>query len=180
MTSQEIFLRELFARAVSAADPMVCVPKALPRKPPGKVVVIGAGKASARMAEAVETVWGPCEGIVITRYGYERPMKGIELRSAAHPVPDEAGVLATQELIATINQLGPDDFVLSLISGGGSALLCAPREGISLADKQAITTNLLASGAPISEINSVRKTLSQVKGGRLAAMAFPASFRAKY
>lgn len=170
----EAFLRDLFARAVDAADPMRCVPAALPPKPDGRVVVIGAGKASARMAEAVESAWGPCEGLVITRYGYERPTRGIEIASAAHPVPDAAGVAATRRLLTLLQGLGEGDFVLALISGGGSALLCAPADGITLEEKQAVTADLLASGAPIGEINGIRKELSAAKGGRLAAAAYPA------
>ena len=125
----EAFLRALFDRAVAAADPMIGVPAALPpRKPDGRVLVIGAGKASARMAEAVEAHWGPCEGLVITRYGYGRPCKGIEIVEAAHPVTDAAGVAATRRLLRLLDSVEEGDFVLSLISGGGSALLCAPAE----------------------------------------------------
>lgn len=174
MKPTQSFLRSLFDAAVKAADPMACVPAHLPKKPSGRVVVIGAGKASARMAEAVESVWGTCEGLVITRYGYERPLKGIDLRSASHPVPDDAGVKATRDLLDLVKNLGEDDFVLSLISGGGSALLCAPETGISLEEKRQLTEALLKSGAPIAEINGVRKTISRVKGGRLAAEAYPA------
>jgi hydroxypyruvate reductase len=168
------FLRRLFEAAVAAADPMRCVPAALPPKPPGRVLVVGAGKASARMAEAVESVWGPCEGLVITRYGHARPCRGIEIAEAAHPVPDAAGVAATARLLARLDGLGPDDFVLALISGGASALLVAPAEGVTLAEKRAVTAALLASGAPIDRMNLVRKHLSQVKGGQLAARAHPA------
>jgi len=138
------------------------------------VVVVGAGKASARMAEAVEAVWGPCEGLVITRYGYARPCAGIEIVEASHPVPDAAGAAATARMRALLAGLGADDTVLALISGGGSALLVAPAEGIALAEKQALTAALLASGAPIGDINGVRKELSAVKGGRLAVAAWPA------
>ena len=171
----DILLRQLFDRAVEVADPMQVIPNVLPPKPEaGRVVVIGAGKASARMAEAVESVWGPCDGLVITRYGYARPCAGIEIVEAAHPVPDDAGIAATGRLLEIVSGLGPDDFALALISGGGSALLCAPAEGLTLADKQAVTSDLLASGAPIGEINGIRKQLSSVKGGKLAAAAFPA------
>jgi len=170
----ETLLRGLFAAAVAAADPMRVIPEALPPRPAGRVVVVGAGKASARMAEAVETVWGPCEGLVITRYGYGRPTRGIEIVEAAHPVPDAAGVTATGRMLDLLRSLGPEDFVLALISGGGSALLCAPAEGLSLADKQAVSAALLASGAPIDRMNAVRKHLSAVKGGQLAAAAYPA------
>lgn len=168
------FLRLLFDRAVEVADPMRSLSRFLPEKPPGRILVIGAGKASARMAEAVEAAWGPCEGLVITRYGYARPCRGIEIVEAAHPVPDQAGVDATARMLVLLKGLDQDDFVLALISGGASALLCAPGEGVTLAEKQALNAALLASGAPISAMNTVRKHLSRVKGGQLAAAAFPA------
>jgi glycerate 2-kinase len=168
------FLRQLFDRAVEVADPMRSLAGFLPEKPKGRLIVIGAGKASARMAEAVEAVWGPCEGLVITRYGYGRPCQGIEIVEAAHPVPDQAGVDATQRMLGLVQGLTEDDFVLALISGGASALLCAPAEGMTLAEKQAVNAALLASGAPISAMNTVRKHLSRVKGGQLAAAAYPA------
>ena len=168
------FLRSLFDRAVAVADPMRIMAAHLPPRPPGRVLVIGAGKASARMAEAVEAAWGPCEGLVITRYGYGRPTQGIRIVEAAHPVPDQAGAEATAQMLALLGGLGPDDLVLALISGGASALLVAPALGISLADKQAVNAALLASGAPISAMNLVRKHLSRVKGGQLAAAAWPA------
>ena len=167
-------LRRLFDRAVAVADPIRILSGHLPAKPPGRVVVVGAGKASARMAEAVEAAWGPCEGLVITRYGHARPCHGIEIVEAGHPVPDAAGVAATRRMLELVAGLGPEDFALVLISGGGSALLCAPAGGLTLADKQAVARALLASGAPISEVNGVRKQLSAVKGGRLAAAAHPA------
>lgn len=168
------FLRSLFDRAVEVADPMRSLAQHLPEKPAGRVVVVGAGKASARMAEAVESIWGPCEGLVITRYGYARPCRGIRIVEAAHPVPDAAGLAATAEMLDLLRGLGPDDFVLALISGGASALLCAPAEGVSLAEKRAINQALLDSGAPIDSMNTVRKHLSRVKGGQLAAAAYPA------
>lgn len=174
MMDPEGFLRHLFDVAVAAADPMQVVPAALPPRPAGRVVVIGAGKASARMAEAVESVWGPCEGLVITRYGYGRPCRGVEIVEAGHPVPDQAGVSATGRMLDLLAGLGEGDFVLALISGGGSALLCAPAEGLTLADKQAVNAALLASGAPIDRMNVIRKHLSRVKGGQLAAAAWPA------
>lgn len=167
------FLRALFHRAVEVADPMRSLGPHLPPRPEGRVVVVGAGKASARMAEAVEALWGPCEGLVITRHGHGRPLQGIEIVEAAHPVPDAAGVAATARMLALLDSLGAQDFVLALISGGASALLCAP-QGVSLAEKQAVTAGLLASGAPISAINLVRKHLSAVKGGQLAVAAYPA------
>lgn len=168
------FLRQLFDRAVEVADPMRSLARFLPEKPKGRVLVIGAGKASARMAEAVEAAWGPCEGLVITRYGYARPCQGIEIVEAAHPVPDQAGVDATARMLKLLAGRTEDDFVLALISGGASALLCAPAEGVTLAEKQQVNAALLASGAPILAMNTVRKHLSRVKGGQLAAAAYPA------
>lgn len=168
------FLRSLFARAVEVADPMRSIPQHLPPRPTGRVVVVGAGKASARMAEAVEAVWGPCEGLVITRYGHARPCRGIEVVEASHPVPDGAGAVATDRMLSLLHGLGEGDFVLALISGGASALLVAPVDGVSLAEKQAVNAALLASGAPIDRMNTVRKHLSRVKGGQLAAAAHPA------
>lgn len=168
------FLRQLFDRAVEVADPMRSLAAYLPERPAGRLLVIGAGKASARMAEAVEAAWGPCEGLVITRYGYGRPCQGVEIVEAAHPVPDAAGVAATARMLALLEGLGEGDFVLALISGGASALLCAPSEGLTLAEKQQVNAALLASGAPISAMNTVRKHLSRVKGGQLAAAAWPA------
>lgn len=168
------FLRQLFDRAVEVADPMRSLARFLPEKPKGRLLVIGAGKASARMAEAVEAAWGPCEGLVITRYGYARPCKGIEIVEAAHPVPDQAGVDATRRMLELLEPLTEDDFVLALISGGASALLCAPAEGMTLAEKQQVNAALLASGAPIVQMNTVRKHLSRVKGGQLSAAAYPA------
>jgi hydroxypyruvate reductase len=170
----ESLLRALFDKAVEVADPMRSLAAHLPPKPAGRVVVVGAGKASARMAEAVEAVWGPCEGLVITRYGYGRPCQGIKIVEAAHPVPDAAGAAATAEMLALLGGLGEGDFVLALISGGASALLVAPVEGVSLAEKQAVNAALLACGAPIAQMNTVRKHLSRVKGGQLAAAAYPA------
>ncbi|WP_420413562.1 glycerate kinase type-2 family protein [Roseibium sp.] len=170
----DIMLRSLFEKAVDVADPMKSLARFLPEKPAGRVVVIGAGKASARMAEAVEAEWGPCEGLVITRYGYGRPTQGIEIVEAAHPVPDAAGQAATERLLDLLKGLGGDVFVLALISGGASALLTAPAGDINLSDKQAVNQALLASGAPIGQMNVVRKHLSNVKGGQLAAAAYPA------
>lgn len=167
-------LRALFDRAVAVADPMRSLAAVLPPKPAGRVVVVGAGKASARMAEAVEAVWGPCEGLVITRYGYARPCEGIEIVEAAHPVPDEAGARATDRMLALLEGLGEGDFVLALISGGASALLVAPCAGVTLGEKQAVSAGLLDSGAPIDRMNTLRKHLSRVKGGQLAAAAWPA------
>lgn len=174
MIQPDPFLRCLFARAVEVADPMRSIPQHLPPRPTGRVVIVGAGKASARMAEAVEAVWGPCEGLVITRYGHVRPCRGIEVVEAAHPVPDGAGAAATDRMLDLLQGLGERDFVLALISGGASALLVAPADGVTLAEKQAVNAALLASGAPIDRMNTVRKHLSRVKGGQLAAAAYPA------
>lgn len=168
------FLESLFSEAVAVADPMRVVAAHLPVRPTGRLVIIGAGKASARMAEAVEAHYGPCDGLVITRYGYERPTAGIEIVQASHPVPDAAGVAATRRLIDLVTGLTPDDVVIALISGGGSALLCAPSESLTLDDKMDVNRALLASGAPIDEMNVVRKHLSLVKGGQLAAACYPA------
>ncbi|WP_434055613.1 MAG: glycerate kinase [Roseibium sp.] len=170
----EEILRNLFQRAVEVADPMKSLAAFLPEKPEGRVTVIGAGKASARMAEAVEAAWGPCSGLVITRYGYGRPCQGIEIVEAAHPVPDEAGLAATRRMLDLVESLGEDDFVLALISGGASALLTAPAGDITLLEKQQVNQALLSSGAPIGQMNTVRKHLSAVKGGQLAAAAHPA------
>ena len=170
----EALLRQLFDRAVEVADPMRSLAAALPPKPAGRVVVVGAGKASARMAEAVEAVWGPCEGLVITRYGYARRCQGVEIVEAAHPVPDRAGQEATARMLALLQGCGAEDFVLALISGGASALLVSPAEGVTLAEKAAVNAALLASGAPIDRMNTLRKHLSRVKGGQLAAAAYPA------
>lgn len=170
----EAFLRGLFAAAVAAADPMRVVPAALPPRPAGRVLVVGAGKASARMAEAVESAWGPCEGLVITRTGHARPTWRIEIVEAAHPVPDAAGAAATARMLDLLAGLSADDLVLVLISGGASALLVAPAPGVTLDDKIALNAALLASGAPIDRMNTVRKHISRVKGGQLAAAAAPA------
>ncbi|MDJ1017830.1 MAG: glycerate kinase [Paracoccaceae bacterium] len=175
VTDPRAFLRSLFDEAVRVADPMRVVPAVLPDRPEGRFVVLGAGKASARMAEAVEATWGPCEGLVITRYGYGRPTKGIDIVEAAHPVPDQAGADATTRMLDIARGLGEGDLALILISGGGSALLTAPAGEISLSEKQAVNAALLKSGAPIDQMNVVRKHLSRVKGGQLAAAAHPAT-----
>jgi hydroxypyruvate reductase len=170
-----MLLRSLFDAAVAAADPRLCVPGKLPVPPKGRTVVVGAGKASAAMAEAVEANWrGPLSGLVITRYGHSARCRSIEIVEAAHPVPDERGRDAALKIRELVRGLTADDLVLCLISGGGSALLAAPAPGLTLADKQAVSRGLLASGAPISAMNCVRKHLSALKGGRLAAAAFPA------
>ncbi len=167
-------LRLLFEKAVAAADPMRCVPAALPEKPAGRVVVVGAGKGSARMAEAIESAWGPMEGLVLTRYGYGRPCQGINIVEAAHPVPDAAGFEGTRRMLDLLKPLGADDTVVALISGGASALLVQPAGDITLQEKQALNAALLRSGASIDEMNIVRKHVSRVKGGQLAGTAFPA------
>ena len=169
------FLRRLFDAAIAAADPVLCVPPHLPPDDGGRLIVIGAGKASAAMARAVEDHWsGPLDGLVVTRYGHGVPCQRIEIVEAAHPVPDAAGELAAQRILAKVQGLNENDRVLALISGGGSALLAAPAAGITLAEKRALTTALLRSGASIGEMNCVRKHLSAIKGGRLAAAAWPA------
>lgn len=181
--SPRALLRALFDAAVAAADPAVRVPAHLPPRPKGKTLVIGAGKASAAMAKAVEQAWdGPLEGLVVTRYAHAVPCArpgagpgtGIEIVEASHPVPDAAGETAARRILDLVSGLGPDDLVLCLISGGGSALLSLPAEGLTLADKQAVNQALLRSGATIGEMNCVRKHLSAIKGGRLAAAAAPA------
>ncbi|WP_370674136.1 glycerate kinase [Pleomorphomonas sp. PLEO] len=170
-----VLLRSMFDAAIAAAQPDRCVPPFLPPRPKGRLIVLGAGKASAAMARAVERHWdGPIEGLVVTRYGYAVPTERIEGVEAAHPVPDAAGLQAARRICDIAAGAGQDDTVLCLISGGGSALLALPLEGITLEDKQAINRALLASGAPISEMNCVRRHLSAVKGGRLAALAHPA------
>ncbi|HXE40823.1 MAG TPA: glycerate kinase [Azonexus sp.] len=175
MTPREM-LRTLFDAAIAAADPARCVPPYLPPDDGGRLIVIGAGKASAAMAQAVERLWsGPLDGLVVTRYGHGVPCERIEIVEAAHPVPDAAGELAAQRILDKVRGLSENDRVLALISGGGSALLAAPAAGITLAEKRAITSSLLRSGASIGEINCVRKHLSAIKGGRLAVAAWPAS-----
>ena len=176
MTAPASLLRRLFDAAVASAQPAVCVPPHLPGTPPaGRLVVIGAGKASAAMAQAVEQHWnGPLEGLVVTRYGYAVPCERIEIVEAAHPVPDAAGERAAARMLDYVADLGPDDLVLCLVSGGGSALLPLPIPPLSLADKQAINRSLLKCGATISEMNCVRRHLSAIKGGRLAAACHPA------
>jgi glycerate 2-kinase len=168
-------LLDMFQAAVNAAAPALCVPAHLPPRPKGRTIVVGAGKAAASMAAAVEAHWnGPIEGLVVTRYGHGVPCRHIEVVEASHPVPDEAGSKAARRILDKISGLTADDLVLVLISGGGSALLALPADGISLADKQAINRALLKCGADITEINAVRKHLSAIKGGRLAVAAAPA------
>jgi glycerate 2-kinase len=173
--SQRKLLRSLFQAAVDAADPAKLVPRHLPPKPRGRTIVVGAGKASAAMARALERSWdGPLEGLVVTRYGHGVPCDRIEIVEAAHPVPDAKGAGAAARMLELVKGLTSDDLVIALISGGASALLVAPAAGLTLADKQAVTKQLLASGADITEMNCLRKHLSAIKGGRLAAAAAPA------
>ena len=168
-------LRAMFDAAIAAAQPALCVPPALPAPPRGRLVVIGAGKASAAMARAVEDHWtGPLSGLVVTRYGYAVPCRRIEIVEAAHPVPDDAGEHAARRMLGAVAGLGADDLVLCLVSGGGSSLLPMPLPGLTLADEQALNRALLASGASIGEMNCVRRHLSAIKGGRLAAACRPA------
>jgi hydroxypyruvate reductase len=172
---QADLLRTLFDAAVATAAPALCVPPNLPAPGAGRTLVVGAGKAGAAMARAVEDNWdGPLEGLVITRYGHNVPCQRIEVVEAAHPVPDAAGLAAAERILAMVGGLTADDLVLCLISGGGSALLSLPAGSLTLADKQAVNRALLKSGATIHEMNCVRKHLSAIKGGRLAAAAAPA------
>ena len=164
------FLRALFDAAVAAAAPARCLPPLLPPPPAGRTLVVGAGKAAAAMAKAVEDHWpGPLSGLVVTRYGHAVDCARIEVVEAAHPVPDAAGRAAAGRILEAVRGLGPDDLALCLVSGGGSALLALPAAGLTLEDKQAVSRALLRSGAAIDEMNCVRKHLSAVKGGRLAA-----------
>ncbi len=168
-------LTELFAAACEAVAPERCVPPHLPAPPGGRTVVVGAGKAAAAMARAVENSWpGPLEGLVVTRYGHGVPCEQIEVVEAAHPVPDAAGLAAATRILETVRGLSADDLVLCLLSGGGSALLTCPSPGLSIEDKQQITKRLLVSGADIAAINCVRKHMSAIKGGQLAVACQPA------
>lgn len=166
---RDLFQR-LFQAAVAAADPGIGIRANLPDPPKGRCVVVGAGKAAAQMAAAFDAAWeGSLSGLVVTRYGSAQPAGRIEVAEAAHPVPDAAGMKAARRMLDLVAGLGPDDLVVALISGGGSALLPLPPEGLTLADKMAVNEALLASGAPIAAMNAVRKHLSAIKGGRLAA-----------
>lgn len=170
------FLRGLFECAVAAADPGAAVRAHLPEKPKGRCVVVGAGKASAAMAAALDTAWPDVDlsGVVVTRYGHKVPAGRIEIIEAAHPVPDDNSLLAARRIIAAVSGLSSDDLVIALVSGGGSALMTLPAGKMTLTDKQDINRQLLASGATIAEMNTVRRALSAIKGGRLAAAAAPA------
>ncbi|MCP5298268.1 MAG: glycerate kinase [Chromatiaceae bacterium] len=168
-------LRKMFDAAIASAQADVCIQHFLPERPAGRTLVIGAGKASAAMARALETHWGwPFEGLVVTRYGYRVECESIEIVEAAHPVPDAAGLEAARRMLGLVDGLTADDLVICLISGGGSALLPLPLDGLTLDDKQAVNRELLRCGASISEMNCVRRHLSAVKGGRLAAACHPA------
>ncbi|EHH67356.1 glycerate kinase type-2 family protein [Gluconobacter morbifer] len=168
------FLTDLFNAAVRAADAERVLAENLPSPPKGKTVVIGAGKGAAHLAAAFEKVWkAPFSGVVVTRHGCACPTGTIRVLEAAHPVPDDAGLRATRALFEAVRDLGPDDLVVALICGGGSALLPAPPEGMTLEDEIALNQALLASGAPISVMNAIRKQVSTIKGGRLAAAAAP-------
>jgi hydroxypyruvate reductase len=175
VTDPRGLLGRMFQAAVDAAQPARRIPACLPEPPKGRTIVIGAGKASGAMAQALERHWpGPLSGLVVTRYGYAVPCERITIVEAAHPVPDAAGLEAARRMLETVRGLGPDDLVICLVSGGGSALLPLPGGGITLADKQAINRALLACGASITEMNCVRRHLSAIKGGRLAAACHPA------
>lgn len=175
------YLSELFEKGLEAAAPENCVPQCLPERPKSRVFVVAAGKAAAAMARAVELSWGaqdgyqPLQGIAVTRYGHGVACQHIEVIEAAHPVPDNRGELAARKILEMAEQLTEDDLLLCLISGGGSALLGLPADGIMFDEKKQINKALLLSGAPIGEMNVVRKHLSAIKGGRLAQAAFPAA-----
>ncbi len=176
MTQPRVFLRKLFDTAVAAASPEKCMHKWLPMRPHGRVVIVGAGKAAASMALELEKHWAdPLEGVVIVPYGHGTNCKSIEIIEAAHPVPDDAGVAAARTILERVSDLSASDTVVCLLSGGGSALLSLPASGVTLTEKQAITSQLLRSGAAIHEINCVRKKLSAIKGGKLAAACAPAT-----
>ncbi|WP_159864990.1 MULTISPECIES: glycerate kinase [unclassified Raoultella] len=171
----ESLLKNMFLAAIESAQPHHSIPKYLPNDKKGKLIVIGAGKASAAMAKAVEDNWeGELSGVVVTRYGYAVPCQHIDIMEAAHPVPDEAGLSAAKRMLSLVSHLSAEDTVLCLISGGGSSLLTLPFDGISLDEKKAINRELLRSGATIGEMNCVRRHLSAIKGGRLAAACYPA------
>jgi hydroxypyruvate reductase len=179
MKHQE-FLINLFHAAVDAADSVLALKPHIPDKPRGKTVVIGAGKGAAQLASAFETLWqekhgdAPYEGVVVTRYGFGVPCEKIKVIEASHPVPDQNSVAGANALFQAVDGLTEDDLVIGLICGGGSALLIAPEDGLELSDKIALNEALLASGAPISAMNIIRKACSKIKGGRLAKAAYPA------
>lgn len=174
--SPQSLLRAMFDAAIAAAQPSKQIAAYLPPAPKGRTIVIGAGKASAAMAQALEKAWQgpPLEGLVVTRYGYEVPCEQIEIVQASHPVPDAAGEQAARRMLELVQGLSADDLVICLISGGGSSLLALPLDGLQLEDKQALNRQLLKSGASIQEMNCVRRHLSAIKGGRLAKACAPA------
>src|SRR6185312_8015753 len=179
---QRAFLETLFRAAVAAAHPSTCLPPLLPSPPAGRIVLLAAGKAAASMAQTAEEVYldrlklppARLGGVAVARHGYGRPTRVIEMIEAGHPIPDAAGLKAAEKALRLAESAGADDLVLVLMSGGASANWIAPAEGLSFADKQAVTRALLRSGAAIGEINAVRKHLSRIKGGRLARRAYPA------
>ena len=176
MIEPRSFLRALFDAAVDAATPANCMSRWLPSRPDGRVIVVGAGKAAASMAKELENHWGgPLEGQVIVPYGHGASCRWVKVIEASHPVPDAASTAAAAKILESVSDLSADDTVACLISGGGSSLLCLPADGVSLEEKQEITSQLLTSGAAIHEINCVRKKLSTIKGGGLAAAATPAT-----
>ena len=169
------FLVSLFDAAVAAADADRAIRAHLPSKPKGRTIVVGAGKGAAHLARALERAWdGPLDGVVVTRYGFGVACDSIEVLEAAHPVPDASGLAASGRLLSMVSNLSEDDLVIALICGGGSALLPAPADGLTLADESELNEVLLASGAPISAMNAIRKHVSRIKGGRLAVAAWPA------
>ncbi|MEM7464886.1 MAG: glycerate kinase [Pseudomonadota bacterium] len=175
MIDPKSLLTGMFDAAIAAADPEKCIANHLPPKPKGRTVVVGAGKGAAQMAAAFERLWDDeLEGVVVTRYGFGEYCKQIKVLEASHPVPDKSGLDASDKLLAAVSDLTADDLVVALVCGGGSALLPAPAEGLSFEDEVAVNEALLASGAPIQAMNAIRKHISTIKGGRLAAAAYPA------
>ncbi|MBD9373669.1 glycerate kinase [Rhizobium sp. ARZ01] len=175
LNNPRAFLASLFDTAVKAADPLSAIRAHLPEKPKGRTVVVGAGKAASQMAAALESLWdGPLEGAAVAQHGPVAACRQIEVLQAAHPVPDAAGLAASKRLLDRVRGLTADDLVIALISGGGSSLLPAPAGSLTLEDEIAVNRALLASGAPISAMNVVRKHVSRIKGGRLAHAAAPA------
>lgn len=168
-------LEAMFRAGVAACHPARVVPQHLPDPPPGRTILLAVGKGAGTMAKVVERAWaGPLSGVAVAPHGMDEPLQRIALLTAAHPVPDEASVAAAERLLALAAEAGPDDLVLVLLSGGASALACLPAEGLDLEAKRALTSALLRSGAPIADINCVRRHLSAIKGGRLGAAAQPA------
>ena len=173
--SDKDFLTKLFEAAVAAADPVRILPQHLPERPTGRTVIVGAGKGAAQLAAELERLWGEqIKGVVVTPYGYAAECDNIQVLEAAHPVPDDNGLHASRELLETAVGLGPEDLLVALICGGGSALLPAPPAGLTLQDEQELNRVLLNSGAPIGVMNAIRKCASDIKGGRLAVAAHPA------